>query len=249
MRDDEKHLHIEFFVDTVENKRKSAAEGRPVFDEVELIRIKIAGDKNRVLVNPVNARCTWRENGQLVHGTYAERFAERYEMWSKERVNAESGTPLTMLPAIGLAKREELKALNIHTIEALANLDGANLTKLGMGGRDLKNKAQAYLDSVAGTAPTMKLMEQIEALKAQMTALQDENAELARTKGATKAAPATEPAEDRGPSPFDTWPDDDIVNWIVDNGGERPHHKSGHAKIVAAADELNEQIAKANEAA
>ena len=44
------------------------------------------------------------------------------------------------------ARRAELRAQNIYTIEALAAIDGLELKNLGMDGRDLKNKAMEYLE-------------------------------------------------------------------------------------------------------
>ena len=67
-------------------------------------------------------------------------------------ITARAGTPLSELTFLSQGKRLELKALNIHTAEALASLDGGPLKMLGIGGREMKNQAAAYLAKAAGNA-------------------------------------------------------------------------------------------------
>lgn len=231
------HLHVEFFMDAVENKAQSAKEGRPIFKDVEMIRIRIAGDPKTMLVAPAHDGSSVRDPNTNQRLTYAQLHAEPYKAFKDGVEYIGSGTPLSELPFITKAKAEELKRLNVHTAEALAGLDGQNLQKLGMHARPLKEQAEAYLAKAAGSADVTKLAgenaelkEQMEVLKAQMEVLQG-------------GKPAPEP--DRPESPFANWADEDIINWITDNGGSKPHHKSNHDTIVAKADELNAEIQKA----
>jgi hypothetical protein len=66
-------------------------------------------------------------------------------------------------------KRRELKALGVNTVEQLASLDGTPLKQLGMGGREMKNQAQAYLDNAAGSADVTNLAAQVAALTQQLS--------------------------------------------------------------------------------
>ena len=77
------------------------------------------------------------------------------------------------------AKRSELRALNIYTVEALAELDGQPLKNLGIGGRDWKNKAMEYLASSNHEATVMRQQSQIEALMTQIRLLEDDKKLLA----------------------------------------------------------------------
>lgn len=242
-----KHLHIEFFTEPKQDKRRSKEEGRPIYKDEEFVRIKFVGDPKRELVAP--AKDKFRRAPEGGYLTYADAYPRHYEAFKKGQELIGEGTPLAELPFLTEAKRAELKALNIHTAEALAHLDGANLQRLKMGGRDLKNQAQAWIEKANGSADLTRfaaenasLHEQIEALKAQMSDLMVSHE--ARQDSARRAVQASDT-----PSPFSDWDDDTIRVWIEEQGGEKPHHKCSHETLVQKADELNAKIAKQKEAA
>jgi len=56
-------------------------------------------------------------------------------------------------------------------------------------------------------------------------------------------------AADISRSPFKDWTDDDIRLWLEENGGEKPHHRAGHDRLVSMADRRNAELAKLKEAA
>lgn len=239
------HLHVEFFMDAVEDKAASAKEGRPIFNDVEMVRIRIAGDPKTVLVAPANDGSSVRDPSTNQRLTYAQLHAEPYRAFKDGVEYIGSGTPLSELPFITKAKAEELKRLNVHTAEALAGLDGPNLQKLGMHARDMKEQAEAYLAKAAGSADIVKLSGENAALKEQIAALQAQMKSLTKSDGAH----VDPPENSAGVSPFETWADEDIINWIVDHGGTKPHHACSHETIVAKADELNAELEKQSEAA
>jgi len=167
-----RHLHIEFFIDPVENVKKSEAEGRPIFEDREMVRIKFVGDPKKELVAPAHDKFMRdRETGAWI--SYAEAYHRHYEAFKTGQAALGEGTPIAELPFITAAKRAELKALNIHTAEGLAQLDGTNLQRLGMYGRDLKNKAQAYIDDAKAKAPVAHLAAENAALRERMEALEE----------------------------------------------------------------------------
>lgn len=236
MDTDFSHLAVRFYSDAKENKHKSKKEGRPIFDDVEMVEIKMAGDKGTEFHAPAHDQSAYRDPATNRRYTYAELHRGPYEAFKANEEYIGNGTPLKQLPFISTAKAAELKALNIHTAEVLAGLDGANLQKLGMGGRELKNQAAAYLDKAGSVAGVANLSAENEALKEQLDALQ---AQMAQMTGVQADAPAT-PSQ----SPFADWAPEDIVNWITDAGGEKPHHKCSKETLIAKADELNEKLRK-----
>ena len=44
---DTRHLHITFYLEPLENPAKSRAEGRPIFEDREMVEIKCVGDPRR----------------------------------------------------------------------------------------------------------------------------------------------------------------------------------------------------------
>jgi FtsZ-binding cell division protein ZapB len=242
------HLHVEFFMDAVENRNKSAEKGRPIFDDIEMIRIRVAGDPKSVLVAPANSASSVRDPVTNKRLSYADLHNAPYEAFRTGVEFRGSGTPLAELSFISVGKAEELRRLSIHTAEALAGLDGSNLQKLGMGARELKEQAETWLENAAGTADITRLAGENAALKDQMEALQEQLDQMVG-KGPDNETNLPRTEHPDGRSPFEKWADQDIINWIAACGGKKPHHKCSHDTIVRLADELNAEIEKQSEAA
>lgn len=180
-----------------EDKAASKKAGRPIFKDEEVVEVRIAGDRNFAPVFP--AHSMWkRVDGEEI--TYAERFRDAYAQFKEGAEQIASGTPLSELPFLSVAKRAELRALKIYTAEALASLDGKNLTNLGGKGRELKNSAIAYLERASGAADTAAMSAEIASLREQIAAMaaptaetQDEDAEKEALKEQIAAATGSRP--------------------------------------------------------
>lgn len=169
MAQDNLALVVPFFrAEPYQDFEASKREGRPIFKDRVVCEIRIAGDRNFAPVVPAHDQ--WiREDGEVI--TYAMRFKDAYARFMEGREQVAYGTPLSELPFLTEAKRAELRALKIYTAEALASLDGKPLSNLGQTGRELKNQAQAYLDTAKGSAQTVALSLEVEQLRAEMAAM------------------------------------------------------------------------------
>ena len=134
--------------------------GRPRYVMADYIRIMIPGDKDSVVHRPI------RESDKV-------RFPKQ---WLRFQANQSQviGTPLSTWPQISRAQVEELAFFNIRTIEDLANISDGNAQKY-IGVSELREKAKAYLQTLADSAPmdTMRAElvsrdEKIAALEAQI---------------------------------------------------------------------------------
>lgn len=210
-----------FKIHTTKNDAKSRDAGRPIYDDMEVVEVRFAGDRNKVSVFPALAICgeVQDEDGNTRKITYAERWSDQYKRFKAKAQQIAEGTPVDELPFLTQAKRAELKALSIYTAEALAALDGQPLKNLGQGGRDLKNQAQAYLDNASGSANVTRMAAELE--------------ELRRTVAELRADKA--PASD---SEFASWTSDQIKDWIEEKISERPKGNPSHATLVKRADEI-----------
>lgn len=151
-------LHVTFYTRAVPNNFKSIEAGRKVFDEIDYIRIHTPGSQLNVIDAPITA------------GTYRQRFADKYEKWKKGQADLVSGTPLDAFPLLlgKVALVAELRSMNIHTVEQLAGIPDIAVQKI-MGGHELRNKAQLYIEGTSGTdAVLAKMQKENEDLKAQM---------------------------------------------------------------------------------
>jgi hypothetical protein len=235
------HLHIEFFSETVEDVLRTRAEGKPCFKDEELVRIRYAGDKNSVLVAPANVRTFYIKEpggpGRLL--SYAERFPRHYEAFKANQVYIGDGTPLTQVTFLTAARVRELAMSSVHTVEALAGLDGTMLQRLGMDARELKNKAQAYLDSTQGSAGLMKLASENAEMQTHLEQLRSQIAELMAAKQPVEVAKVS---ADKYPG----YSDEDLKNIIKDKTGQAPRGVPKRETLVAM---LDEAVAKESEAA
>lgn len=233
-----KHLHIEFFSQAVEDPQASAKEGRPIFRDAEFVRIKHVGDKNRVNIHPADDPAHRHpETNRWV--SYAEKYPQHYEAFKKGRAFIGEGTPLSEVPWLTEAKRAELRAANILTLESLANLEGTPLVKaLGMGGRALKEQAQAWLDQAKGSSDVTRLAAENADLRQQMEFLKKQMDEITAETPATRT-----PAKPKGIDPearaaFEGMDAGTLKAFIRDRTGETPRGNPAHETLVQMAAEI-----------
>lgn len=160
----------------LKDERKSLDQGRPIYQDVEVCEIRFAGSNDRY-VFPIHQYSHWEvdeETGEQRQVTYAERFPKQFQQFRSRQAQTKSGTPLDFVPFLTDSKRSELRALNIYTLEALAELDGQPLKNLGIGGRDLKNKAMDYLATSTHDGIITKQQMQIDELLVRIKAMEQE---------------------------------------------------------------------------
>lgn len=221
---------------TIKNEAKSKEAGRPIYDDMEVVEVRFAGDRNRVGVFPAHSFSGWVTNpqdGSQEQQTYAMRWADQYRRFKMQTQQIAEGTPLEELTFLTNAKRLELKALSILTAEALAALDGNELKALGMGGRELKNQAIAYLEAARGTADVTKLAADNVSLQAQVDEMRREMQEMvAAAKAKTSSI-----------NPLEAMSDEDLKALIKTKTGSAPRGVPSHATLVAMATEVSQQAA------
>lgn len=231
-------IFARFFNHTIPDEGASRKAGRPIFKDVECVEMRFAGNKQTVHVAPAHEvfkRDRNFQTGDVTEVTYALAYNDQYKKFKAGEAQTASGTPLSELPFLTQAKRLELKALNVHTAEALAMIDGPNLKMLGMGGREMKNQAQAYLDSAKGSVDVVAMAARMAEMQEEINRLKGLPSEPSET-GAGEAAPTA--------SPFSDWEVEDLKNWITEQAGERPKGNPSHATLVKRADEINAELAK-----
>ncbi len=156
-RPGDENLLVRFFQKPRQNAAKTEAEGRPIFEDVDYIEIRIPGARDVAYCQPVT---------QIDR----DRFPEHWRLY-KARMQAEvvQGTPLAEWPQISRSLAEELKFLHITTVEQLANVSDANIQRI-MGGHGLKAKAKAFLESGTELESTRQQLAAQEALNKQLLA-------------------------------------------------------------------------------
>jgi hypothetical protein len=151
---------VRFFIDKEPHPGESAKQGRPIFFDVEKVSIINPGSRD--------------DHHAIVDDSIRQRFPAQYKEWKetrKELVKGEGFTPLVEAPFLGASQIEELRHLNIVTVEMLANLNDAGIQRIGMGARDLVAKAKGFLRVANDTAAAVKLQAELAERDQQIAAL------------------------------------------------------------------------------
>ena len=140
---------VRFSIEAMENPDKSKEKGRPVFDDVEMISIRIPGDPD-IRVRPVRA-------------DDKQQYAKQYLAF-KQNQNQETstGTPLAQWAPMKRSQVEEAKFLGVHTVEQLSEVADVHLQKLGPGWLALRQKARDWLVSANDGAALSKMRDELE---------------------------------------------------------------------------------------
>jgi hypothetical protein len=156
----------EFYVEAVRQEFRSKQEGRPIFEDREFVRIIIPGDRRSMAVEPVNDE-------------HKARWAAQYEAFKEGREMPLEGTPLSQWTPISRSAVEEFAYFHIRTVEDLAAVNDLQLQQLGMGSRDLRQKAKLFLEVAKnGTGPLFKMQAENDAMRGEAVRQADQIREL-----------------------------------------------------------------------
>lgn len=164
--DADRNLAVRFFTMPLKNETKSETEGRPIFDDTEMIEIRVRGDRNNVVSRPIRP-------------DDSRRFRDAYRAYKDNAATPESGTPLKEWPLATASMVEELKYFGFTTVEHVANASDTACGNMA-GLRSLKDKAAAYVELAKGNAPLEKLQNQLDEQKSTNEALQAQLVEMNR---------------------------------------------------------------------
>jgi hypothetical protein len=153
-----------FFLEPIQNPKKTAEEGRPIFEDMERVRIFVAGDLGTQVVHPVDQGIR-------------ERFPEAYRAFKEKKEMHIEGTPIRQWALLAPANIAEFEALKIFTVEALAQVADSSLQKV-MGLREWREKARAYLAVNKDSAAAVKYAEENVRLNDEIGELKRQMAEL-----------------------------------------------------------------------
>jgi hypothetical protein len=172
----DKRLHVQFYRKAVKNSFKSSQVGRPIYEDVDYVRIFVPGDRNTQLDTPA-----------IPH--YQQRFADQWRRYKEGQEEGVDGTPLESWPALSVSQVAELKAVHVRTVEQLAEMSD-QLAQKFMGSHALRQKAQAFLEAAKGTAEASKLAAELKKRDDEISAMKEQIALLAKPQPAAPARAA-----------------------------------------------------------
>lgn len=133
---------------------------------IECVKVMKAGDSRTISVFPADSTYDVNEFGEPM--TYAERWPNQYAQFKNNSTQVADGTPLSEAPFLNPSRINDLNAIKVFTLEALANYDDRYISRMGGNGYRLKTMAQEFLEKRAA----MGGGEDVEALKARIAALE-----------------------------------------------------------------------------
>jgi hypothetical protein len=168
------------------NVAKTAAEGREIIEDVEVIYIRTPGSRDEIT--------------NLVSDDHRARFRTLYDAWKTRREAPVTGTPLEQWPRATTSMIDDMRTFGIRTVEELANISDAAVMA-NMGWRDLRTQAQAWLASAKDSAEAARLamanqhlQDQISAMQAQIDALMEVSTRPVMKLNQSKAEKPIEPS-------------------------------------------------------
>jgi hypothetical protein len=225
------HLVVTFSMEEFKNELKTREAGRAIYEDREMVHIRIPGDKQLTIDAPANSYCTM---GDGTKTTYSDRFPEDYDRWKQGQGAALTGTALKHAPFLSKAEVSNLAASNVFTIEQLAEMGGAPLRSLGQSGRKWQQQALAYLKAATGTRD-------VTAEAAERAALMDRIAQLEAAAGVAPVAKVEEPkVEQRDEDEYKA----ELKNEIERVTGRRP---LGNPSVQRLESDLQEATKAASE--
>jgi len=135
----DENLLVKFFNNPRINSAKTKEAGRPIFEEIPYVQIMQPGNKDSIVIRPAT---------DMDKARFTEHFRKFEAREDQEKVE---GTLLDEWAGITRSQCEELKYLNIKTVEQLASVSDSNAQGI-MGIGYLKEKATKYIDDSAGEA-------------------------------------------------------------------------------------------------
>lgn len=199
-QEDDRALIIDFFVQKKLMGFKSHEAKREIYEDREFIRIRIKGQDKQEVVEEVKEH-------------HRNKYPIAYQLFLMRKPAPVVGTPVEQLPGVGPSLAHHLKGLGLRSVEDVANVgeNDAVLQNIGMGARELRDRAKAWLANT--TDATVALQAQLaaerearqaseaarererEEFEARLKALEGGRAAPKRRK-ARRAKPATEPAQE-----------------------------------------------------
>ena len=107
------------------------------------------------------------QNGRIPQ-EWMDQYLDNYKRWKAGQELPLNGTPIKGWGVLSPVQQETLIRLNILTVEDLGGVNDEGISRIGMGGHDLKNKAIAWLAQLQDKGP---LTQEIASIKSENTLL------------------------------------------------------------------------------
>lgn len=152
--------HVRFETRPVEDRAASIEAGHKLYKDVDWVIITPAGGKD--VREDIADDWLKKIEAQAQTGMYdyewARDFRKMFDMYKEGKELPEDGTPLRMCTTLfSPAEIQNCLAVNVRTLEGLAQANEEALSRMGMGARALKTRAQEAIKAGEGKESAMKV--------------------------------------------------------------------------------------------
>ncbi len=189
--DPDARLYCRFYKKAIPNEFESKKHGRPCFDEVDFVQIKIPGNQ----LNDVD---------DFVNESHKQRFPRQWAIYQNANATGSQmiGTPVEQWPMISRSVAEELKASKFPTVESIAHASDQQLQSIGMRAgmnpHTFRERAQNWLKRAESDAQAEKTAQEkaelAEKLDASNRAIEEMRAQMVELMANQRAKPGRKPA-------------------------------------------------------
>lgn len=178
----ERPPYVIFELRAVEDREASLKAGHPVYKDIPFALVTPMGSKDQIEAVAEDWLAMLKEevrSGRFPQ-QWLEGFQSAFKAWQEGEEVPANGTAIRNWPPATPAEVKMLQDLKILTVEDLANANESLLSTIGIGGRQLRERARAWLTVAAAGAPA----EELAALKKQ---LEEKDARLEELAAQVKA--------------------------------------------------------------
>lgn len=126
-------LIVGFYKKSVKNAARSNAEGRPIHEGVDFVKIQHPGETLNIVDRPV------KDDDK-------NRWPRQWHSYQQGVRQIPDGVPINLLFPAKPEIETMLRGYNIHTVEQLAGLSAEAISTVGMGAQDWVNAARRYME-------------------------------------------------------------------------------------------------------
>jgi len=162
----DERIFAEFHTKAVVDQARSKESGYPVFRDVVFVKI----------IQPGDSRLS--EYNQPARPVDIERFPRQYAAFQRGQKQEVEGAPLSLLFPSEPAIVENFRRAGVFVVEQLAGLSDTGIQEIGLGGRQYKMKAQAWLQEAEKGKSFHGMADRLDALELASRAKDDKIAAL-----------------------------------------------------------------------
>lgn len=169
--------YVSFEAKALEDRAASIEAGYYKTKDVDYALITPQGSKDRIEreVGDWLANLSQQAQEGRFPNEWLQHFRSSYAAWKEGRELPLNGTPILTWPSLSPSQVKQVLEAKLRTVEDLAGANEEAISRLGMGGRALKEKAVSWL-SVAASGG--KVTEELAALRVKAEAAEARNKQL-----------------------------------------------------------------------